>query len=86
MTGERLLRPTQRRQFRIITNEVRQDRSYWDVDGLLEAQDAETLKAVGEKLQELTKLVSLSNEVEISVINSEDLLEFIVALCEGRVP
>lgn len=60
----------------------------WTIDcrAVYAAGGEDALKEVGVKLQELTHLVTLPNEVEISVVYHEDFLRFIVALCEGRMP
>lgn len=52
----RLLSDVEIRQFRVIANEMRQDRCYWDMDEMLKAQDAKTLRAIGEWLIEQGQL------------------------------
>lgn len=55
-----LLTPTERRQFRIISPSGRHDCSYWDIDGLLQAQldkakpliEQETAKRIFKEIEE----------------------------------
>lgn len=49
---KRLLTDFERRQFRIPTDVVRMDCSYWDIDGLLGLQDIKTLSSVGKWLRQ----------------------------------